>query len=100
MLFHQRSDRTDLILQVYTYIKPVYVHFVDRHVCPYVMYVELRLGGDGRVFMALAVVTLHTVRRNYAVVMKINVGPGNPSPFQESFIYEATSFLYKRPYLY
>lgn len=33
------------------------------------------------------------------MVMKINTGLGNPCPFQEPFIYEATSFLYKSPYL-
>lgn len=33
------------------------------------------------------------------MVMKINTGLGNPCPFQELFIYEATSFLYKSPYL-
>lgn len=34
-----------------------------------------------------------------SMVMKINTGLGNPCPFQEPFIYEATSFLYKSPYL-
>lgn len=33
------------------------------------------------------------------MVMKINTGLGNPCPFQEPFIYEATSFLYKSPFL-
>ena len=33
------------------------------------------------------------------MVMKINTGLGNPRPFQELFIYEATSVLYKSPYL-
>lgn len=33
------------------------------------------------------------------MVMKINTGLGNPCPFQEPFIYEATSFLYKSPCL-
>lgn len=33
------------------------------------------------------------------MVMKINTGLGNPCPFQEPFVYEATSFLYKSLYL-
>jgi len=32
-------------------------------------------------------------------VMKINTGLGNPRPFQEPVIYEATSFLDKSPYM-